>query len=375
MKYKLTVSCAVLAAVLVLPATASHATDESTSPGKVYTMDNSVAGNNVLIFNRATDGVLSLAGAVATGGKGTGTGLGSQSALILSANRQWLFACNAGSDEISVFAVTPSGLVLTDKVSTEGKQPISLTLRCNLLYVLNAGGAEGDKDNVTGFIFADGQLTHFAGSTRSLSADNTGPAQVSFSADGGNLIVTEKATGIIDIYTVDDDGSLDQHKTFPSPVPTPFGFAVGRNDRIFVSEANGGAAEASSVSSYEISDSGDLTSISAAVPTTESAACWVVLTRNQRFIYTSNTGSGTISGYFVNDEGQLFLLNPGGVTGNTGTGSHPIDLALSKDSGFLYSLNSGTGTISAFGVNSNGALQPLPGVGGIPSGATGLAAY
>src|SRR5258707_6372286 len=127
MKNNLTVSCAVLAVALVLPAEASHATDQSSSPGNVYTMDNAVAGNNVLIFNRAADGALSLAGAVATGGKGTGTGLGSQSALILSANGQWLFACNAGSDEISLFAVTPDGLVLTDKVSTGGKQPISLT--------------------------------------------------------------------------------------------------------------------------------------------------------------------------------------------------------------------------------------------------------
>src|SRR5262249_26541241 len=146
------------------------------------------------------------------------------------------------------------------------------------------------------------------------------------------LVVTEKATGIIDTFTVDDDGVPNSHKMFASPVPTPFGFAVGRNSRVFVSEAKGGAANASSVSSYEVSDEGNLAAISSAVPTTETAACWVVLTRNERFAYASNTGSGTISGYRVSNDGELQLLNADGITGTTGSGSSPIDLALTRDS-------------------------------------------
>ena len=351
------------------------ADDDSWNTGSVYAMDNATNGNHVLAFHRAANGTLSPTGVFETGGLGTGGGLGNQGALVLSRDGHWLFACNPGSDEISVFQVTPQGLVIEDKVNSEGKRPVSLALHNNLLYVLNAGGAVGDQDNITGFIFVSGKLLHGPGSTQALSANNTGPAQVSFTREGDTLIVTEKATGVIDTFTVGDDGLVNNHKTFASPVPTPFGFAVGKEDRIFVSEANGGAANASSVSSYDVSENGGLASISASVPTAQSAACWVVLTRDQRFAYTSDTGSGTISGYRVNREGELQLLNANGVTGTTGGAtSKPIDMALSRDSRYLYSLNSGNGTISAFRVNGNGSLLPLPGLSGIPKGANGLAA-
>ncbi len=351
------------------------ANDDVWNAGAVYTMDNATNGNHVLAYRRAANGALTPAGVFDTGGLGSGGGLGNQNAVVLSRNGDWLFACNAGSDEISVFAVTPSGLVLADKESSGGRHPVSLALHHNLLYVLNAGGAVGDKDNVTGFIFAFGKLLQGPDSTRALSADNTGPAQASFTRDGDTLIVTEKATGVIDTFTVDDNGLLNAHKTFASPVPTPFGFAVGRDSRIFVSEANGGAPDGSSVSSYEVSDDGDLTGISISVPTTESAACWVVLTGDQRFAYTSNTGSGTISGFEVSRDGKLHLLNADGITGTTGDAtSKPIDMALSRDSRYLYSLNSGSHTISAFRVNVNGSLQTLPGLSGLPASANGLAA-
>src|SRR5216117_572914 len=50
----------------------------------VYTVTNQVAGNAVAVFNRGADGTLRAAGQVATGGTGTGGGLGSQGAVALS---------------------------------------------------------------------------------------------------------------------------------------------------------------------------------------------------------------------------------------------------------------------------------------------------
>ncbi len=359
-------------ALALLPGTLFTANDSSNT-GSVYTMDNSASGNNVLVFQRGADGSLTPGGIFPTGGTGTSTGLGNQGAVVLSRDGQWLFVCNAGSDEISVFAVSRQGLQLTDKVSSEGRRPVSLALHRNLVYVLNAGGLVGDQDNITGYLFAKGRLSHLPGSTRPLSANSTDPAQVAFANNGDVLVVTEKTTSIIDTFTVGDDGLVTGHMTFISPVPTPFGFATGRDGRIFVSEANGGAVDASSVSSYEVSDDGEVTAISQSVPTTETAACWVVLTRNERFAYTSNTGSGIISGYRVAPDGSLELLDADGITGNTGDGSAPIDMALSRNSRFLYTLNSGTGTLSAFRVNADGSLETLAGVSGIPAGANGLA--
>src|SRR6266581_6613777 len=184
--------------------------------GAVFTMDNAAAANHVLAFRRGADGKLKASGPFATGGRGTGSGLGSQGSVVLSANGRWLFACNAGSDEISVFLVAPTGLVLTHKVSSAGKHPISLALQRNSLFVLNAGGQVGDHDNVAGFVFFAGRLYPLPDSTHALSADNTNPAQVGFSSDGEALVVTEKDTGIIDTFTVDNDGSLADGRHFQS---------------------------------------------------------------------------------------------------------------------------------------------------------------
>jgi 6-phosphogluconolactonase (cycloisomerase 2 family) len=342
--------------------------DES---GAVFTMDNAAAANHVLAFRRGADGKLKNDGSFATGGRGTGSGLGSQGALVLSSNGRWLFACNAGSDEISVFLVAPQGVVLTDKVSSGGKHPLSLALHRNSLFVLNAGGQVGGTDNVAGFVFFDGRLYPAPESPRALSADNTNPAQVGFSSDGEALIVTEKDTGVIDIFNVDNDGAIDGVKHFESSGQTPFGFAVRGHDLI-VTEAFGGAPDASAASSYELDRDGDLEVISPTVPTTETSACWVVVTGSGRFAYTANTGSGTISGYRLETDGALTLLNADGVTGITGAGSSPADMTLSFDGRFLYCRN-GNGTISAFRVSSNGSLTPLIGVSGLPLGTAGLA--
>ena len=367
MKLKSFICCSGLALTLGFTSAASQA---ETNAGALFTIDNATAGNHVLAYRRGADGALSFLGEFATGGIGTGGGLGNQGALILSSGGRWLFACNAGSDEISVFRVTTHGLQLTDKVGSGGKRPISLAVHRNLLYVLNAGGLVGDADNVTAFLFFNGELSPLADSTRSLSAANTDPAQISFSRDGNVLVVTEKATNVIDTFTVNDDGLIDEHQQFASVGETPFGFAF-RRDALIVSEAFGGAANASAVSSYELADDGSLQVISPSVPTTETAACWVVVTRNGHFAYVSNTGSDTLSGYNVSSDGSLSLLDADGVTGVTGLG--PIDIALSVNGHFLYSLNSGDGTISAFRVNHDGSLSSLSGVAGIPSGANGLA--
>ena len=343
--------------------------------GVLYTTDNAAGANHLLVFERHANGKLTSAGSLATGGAGTGTaqGLPSQGSVLLSHDGRWVLACNAGSSEISLFALCRHGLTLTDKVASGGQMPLSLGLRHNLLYVLNAGGLVGDKDNITAFILAGGKLVPLPGSTRALSADNTGPAQISFTRDGDALVVTERATSLIDVFVVGNDGLTDDPKIFQSVGATPFGFDVGREDTVFVSEAAGGAANASSTSSYRVSEDGDLAVISGAVPTRQTAACWLITSHEGRFVYAANAGSGSISGYRVGPRGRLELLDADGRTGVTGDGSHPADMAQSRDGRFLYSLNNGNGTISAFRTKPNGSLQPLMVVTGIPTSATGLA--
>lgn len=339
--------------------------------GAVYTLTNEVTGNSVAAFDRAADGSLTPAGTYSTGGLGTGGGLGSQGALTLGADNQRLFAVNAGSNEISVLSVDPEGLTLVDRQSSGGVRPISVTSYKNLLYVLNAGGS----GNITGFtVGTNGSLSPIPNSTRPLSGNATGPAQVQFSADGNTIAVTEKATNAIDIYTVNKDGTTNGPLSYASSGATPFGFAFGKNGKLIVSEAFGGAPGASAASSYRVESDGSLSVVSASSPTHQTAACWLVLTGNERYAYTANAGSDSISGYSVGKDGSLSLLNPDGITGQTGAGSHPIDMALSNNSHYLYALTTFAHGISAFAVQPDGSLVPLPGASGLAPSAVGLAA-
>jgi 6-phosphogluconolactonase len=349
-------------------------TADSGSPhhyvGALYTMTNDASGNEVIMFYRTAHGLLVPGGTFSTGGMGSGGGLGNQGALVLSEGGRLLFVVNPGSDEISVFRVKSDGLILVDRVSSGGQLPVSVTVDRDLLYVLNAG-----SDDITGFVVrSDGTLSPLANSTRPLSGVDTNPAQISFSPNGRFLVVTEKDTDTIDTWRVGRDGlALDFLPIIKiSAGATPFGFAFGKRDVIIVSEAAGGAADASSLSSYLLENDGMLEAVSSAVPTTETAACWVVISKDGRFAYTTNAGSGTVSGYRISFDGTITLLDTDGVTGNTGNG--PIDMALSNNGRFLYTLNSGDDTISVFKVHADGSLSSLPGANGLPAGANGLAA-
>jgi 6-phosphogluconolactonase len=371
MKSSLITECLGLLGAVSLTFTISATSGEEMSA--VYTMDNAAGGNHVLAWKSSKNGALNNLGTYSTEGAGTGAGLPSQGSVLLSHDARWLFVCNAGSDEISVFEVSPQGLQLVDKVNSGGRLPLSLTLHRNLLYVLNAGGTVGDKDNITGFLFVHGKLVALPDSTHALSGDNTGPAQVSFTDDGDTLIVTERISNLIDTFSIGGDGLVTDHKMFQSVGATPFGFDVGRGSQIFVSEAAGGAANASSASSYDVSRDGDLAVIDGAVPTEQTAACWLLASRNRRFVYTANAGSGSISGFSVGHDGSLHLLDADGRTAVTGDGSHPVDMTESRDGRFLYNLSNGNGTLGAFRVRSDGSLQPLTVVNGIPTSAAGLA--
>lgn len=344
--------------------------------GAVYVLTNQVE-NAVAVFHRSARGTLTPAGEFPTGGAGDAgdppinDALGSQGALILSEGNQFLFAVNAGSNEISVLRVGKNGLALVAVVDSGGVRPISLALHENLLYVLN----EGDTPNITGFTVGDdGTLTPLADSTQPLiggaAAD---PAQVGFSSDGTLLVVTEKAGNRLDTYTIDENGLPSAPIDNPSNGMTPFGFAFNNAGTLIVSEAFGGAPNQSAASSYSPSEDGILNVISGSVPDLQTAACWVVTTNNGKLAFVSNTGSGNISSYRVSGEdGTLTLANS--VAGDTGAGSGPIDMALNNSSRFLYVLAGGSQSVASFRVERNGNLTSIDSDEGLPLGAQGIAA-
>jgi 6-phosphogluconolactonase len=336
------------------------------APGGVYVLTNAPSGNAVVAYDRAGDGALTPAGSFATGGNGSGPGLGSQGAVILSDDQRLLFAVNAGSNSISSFRILPDGLQLADVASSGGTLPTSLAYRSGLLYVLNAGGT----NNISGFtVDRKGSISPLAGSTRFLSAGSTNPAQVGFSDDGGALIVSERATNVLDVFRLDDEGRATTHVVVPSAGPTPFGFAVDKRNTLFVSEAGAGGG----ASSYRITEEPGLDAVSPNVVTGQRAACWAVVTRNGRYGYVINAGTGNISGFSIGQDGSLSLLDGDGITATIG--GNPTDAATSLDSQYLYVRVGALGAIAVFRVEADGSLTAQPSVAAVPSTYAGLAAF
>ena len=341
--------------------------------GVVYVASNGTAENRIFVFNRAANGSLTPAGSVATGGRGTGGGLGNANGLVMQENGPLIFAVNAGSNEISVLAATRFGLVLVDKQPSGGVRPVSVAVSDDLVYVLNAGGAGGSTDNISGFtVSRGGRLKPLAGSTRPLSAASTGPAQVAFNSEGDVLLVTEKATNKITTFLLGEDGRAISQKSVASNGGTPFGFAFAGRAKAFVTNAAGGAPGGSSVSSYFVDETGSTFNLANAVPTNETAACWIAITSGGKFGFVTNTGSNTLSSFGIGGAGSLTLL----ATTTTGGLAGPIDNAISMGDRYLYVLNGGgtgtTRTISAYTIAADGSLSALAGAAGLPVGSNGM---
>jgi 6-phosphogluconolactonase (cycloisomerase 2 family) len=332
-------------------------------------MSNATSGNAVLAYARNSDGTLKQAGAFTTGGLGVGHGLENQGALALSDDNRYLFVINPGSNDISALQITDQGLKQTARTSSGGRLPVSVTARGGIVYVLNRGGEAGDPngDNISGLrLGADGSLTPIPGSTNQLSGTNTNPAQIEFSPNGNVIVTTEHGGGMIDTYAVDANGVAAGHKVQPSAGSGPFGFAFRNASQLFVSEAGGGTA-----SSYTISSQGTLQTISGAVQTQQTTACWLVITRDNNFAYVANTASGSISTFAIGTNGDLALRASIATTTQGG----PLDMTISSDGQYLNVLTT-SGNIEVFRIDTaTGGLTQVQLVTGLPTGSNGLANF
>ena len=342
--------------------------------GAVFVNANSAAANKVLMYNRGADGQLAFVDAFDTQGLGSSRGgLNSQGSVTVTSDHRYLYAVNAGTNDITAFSIqdTPVGLTFIGKVPSGGVFPNSVTTFGNLLYVLNARGTAA---NITGFsIETDGSLVAIANSTRPLSVPRPSPAQISFTPDGTTVAVTEKSTRTIDTYAVSGDGTTTGPLVQTSAGPGPFGFSFDGASHLVVSEVN-----SSSASSYTIS-AGVLQVVTAQLRDFGRAACWAICTTDpglpQQYAYVSNTNSDSISGYVIASDGSLSLVNADGKTAVLPTRAFPIDLAISSDNQYLYVLAKKLPGILAFQIQPDGNLVEIQTVSGTPTSSFGMTGY
>jgi 6-phosphogluconolactonase (cycloisomerase 2 family) len=322
------------------------------APAAAYVLSNNPAGNALVSYARAADGSLSGGTITATGGKGTGVGLGDQGALAFDAASNLFFAVNAGDNSISMLSLNSDGAVtLLDNVSSGGISPISITEHGGWVYVVNSGdapaGGTAHAANIAGFKVTGNKLMPL-NLTQPLSAAQPMPAQIQFTPDGTLLIVTEKGTSMIDAFPVPATGMAGPGKFQASAGMTPFGFEFAGNVLI-VSEAAGAAANATSMSSYTWTADGSLTAKTSHLATTRTAACWVTV--SGKYAYATNTQTFDVTSFRVEADGAITLLQ---ATAGM-TSPNPIDEQATAD-GYLYVLSAKASAINTFKIGLDGAL-------------------
>jgi hypothetical protein len=382
------------AAALVVPTVALAANKPAkkkkapATPHRVYTATNDPSGNHVIMFTRRADGSLKRLGSVATGGKGSTAEppfdfpiVDTSGSMDLTPDGKLLFVVNAGSNTVTSFQVTQKGLKRVSVASSHGAVPVTLASSKGLLYVANEGergcteASQKEANpckhipNIYGWHYSsNGKLTPIPFSNRRLTAatpsgkkDKVGVVAGSgFSSDGGVFVVTQRGLprkyGEIDTFLISRNGAAGVSHAYATPgVDNPFGLSAIKG-HILVSNA-GYVATASGVmpnpadftqftgsaADYTLDPHG-VVKLVKDTPTGGRAACWLIVSKNGKFAYVSNTlSSGTPpSGGPTSGQGAESSLSvgPNGVMtlrkqANTGPG-FPSDEGISHDGTYLY---------------------------------------
>jgi 6-phosphogluconolactonase len=342
-------------------ATAASASTASPVVGYTYIDGNTTTANTIDGYARHADGSLTaIAGSpFAAGGVGLGTGLASQGAIQATQDGRYLLAVDAGSNQISVLRITAGGVPVPvgQPVSSGGIKPVSVAVSpFGLVYVANSGTG---GSNYTGFRLGfNGSLAPVPDSTYAVP-DGSGLGDVFFNAFGNHLIGTRTGTSQIDSFLVLPGGRLlaAQGSPFTGQGLGQLGaeFSPADPSQLFVSNAHNGAG-LGTISAFRESFFGQLSSIGASpYADGQTAPCWVEISHNGQYLFAVNTGSGNISSYSINSDGSLTLIGSTPING----GGADIDARLSPDGKYLLVDGSGMHFVSVFAVNG-GTLTEVP---------------
>ena len=274
----------------------------------------------------------------------------SQGSLTDDPRHGLLYAVNAGSDTISVFSVRGDRLALRQVLGSGGTFPVSVAVHGDLVYVLNAlnGGS------VQGYRVLGSFLARIPGSHRALGLDpnatpqfTTTPGQVAFTPDGTQLVVTTKGNGNdIDVFGVGFGGRLSAKPTVNASRGPFRSRSPSTRSAIWSSPKPGRTRWPPSSSAATARPA-----CCSRPPTGQAATCWV--TPAGSFLFASNAGTPSESGFASSASGQLSLL------GNTATDPGAVDAASAAGGRFLYVQTGGNGIVDEFSVAASGALTKI----------------
>ena len=240
--------------------------------------------------------------------------------LLVDPNGRLLFAVNQGSDSIAVFRVQDHGELAPVQGSpfpSGGAAPASVGLRGNTLIVANKA-QDGVRDlsalapNYTTFTVGGGGRLTPTGSTFTAPLGSS-PTQA-FVVPHRDVVVSTEESGPIRSFELTKSGALVQapgsplapdDSLFPPGFPDSKKFGLGIDGYPSLPLVYINMPTVSKLAVYSVDPSGRLTFIRGLDNAGSVLPCWVLITRDGRFLYTANAGNDTVSAFSLSDP-----LNP-----------------------------------------------------------------
>jgi YVTN family beta-propeller protein len=233
-------------------------------------------------------------------------------------------------------------------------------------FVYVANQSSGDVSGYT-IDSTTGALTQITGSNPSpftVAPNGSGPFSVAVDPSGKFVYVANNFSNNVSGFTIDPGtGALMPiaGSPFSDPAlfnPQPTSVAVDPSGK-FVYVTNAGT---NSVSGFSIASNGVLTLLGNFLlgsPATNPRS--VAVDPSGKFVYVANLGSNTVSGFTI-DPGTGALTLIGSPFTVPGGGKQPRSVAVDPSGKFVYVVNQGTGNVSGFTITpGTGVLTPFTG--------------
>jgi len=403
--------------------------------GNLYMQTNEVR-NTIVHYRWSASGTLTEMERVPTGGAGSGElspiyhvnrpndfeGAGS---VILTADRRFLFATNAGDNSVSSFAVSEDDgdLALVDtkrtgNATSGGAKSLAYAPSSRTLYVLHTFGPDHLR---LMSVDAKGKLTARPEqySVNTTDWTNRGPTMAVLSPDGKFLVVgttfdelpsrtnpdgslilwiphkdgalhiiasnAPDPDGIV-VFPVGEDGALGEASFYDARGASPFyiAFLHNRPDTFII-----GYAISDGVAMGRIDADGKINVISPLVKIDTSAGlpselCWLAVSPDDRFVNTTNFGYSTVSSYRIDGNALSIAKDPASpkVPGD-GTfraidgvvSSGPSDSWLTPDGAYLYQIYGNASKLVGYAIRPDGSLEEVTSVAIPYNSPEGLAGF
>ncbi len=284
--------------------------------------------------------------------------------LALDPNNRFLYGVNYGASTVMAFSIGANGALTQVGSVATGASPacaVATPVYIGLyqyLYVTNYG-----TTTISGYSINQltGALTPLA--SFPLSTGGTAPNRIITDPLGQWLYTDNGSSGTISAWSIDSlTGAL-------TPIAgSPFTVGAGGTslDGMTTDSTGSYLYVGDSVASGALyfmninSSTGALTNNASYSIGNAAGGAGVDVDPQSLYVYATNYGAGTVSGFSMNSDGSLNSLGPAFTAG-----AGPNDFSFASGGGFTYVANTSGNSLQAFQVQSNGTLTSIGTYAGI----------